>query len=261
MVRGYRAHGFGGPIGPLLVPVVVGAYGPTIAAVVTTGLGAGWKSVWVLLGRYLNFRAPPFWYLVAILTPCLTGFAAILLAKTRGVEVGAFSLKAAALVPMAFVAGLPFGPLAEELGWRGFALPRLARQGTLIRAALIVGVAWTFWHLPLYWAPAGTGISGEHPGLADVAFYLVEVTCLSFLFAWVARHSADNLVLAILLHLSVIANLPGLFFAGLEPVPGIGFSPLARQVAEIGVIPLGVLVLAIVVIEGRVWWRRGEGAE
>ena len=55
---------------------------------------------------------------------------------------------------------LHFSHLGEELGWRGFLLPRLAaRQGPL-RASLVVGLLWGLWHLPAFWLP-GTGKVGS----------------------------------------------------------------------------------------------------
>ena len=255
----YRAQGFGGPVGPIIAPVVIGAYGPTIAAIVTTGLTSDWTEVRRLLGKYLDIRQAPTWYLVALLAPCLITLAAIGWAARRGVDVGAFVASGFTLMPMALLAGLPFGPLAEELGWRGFALPRLVRQGSLVRASCIIGVAWTFWHAPLYWAPAGTSISSEHPTAVHVALYLAQVTGLSFLFTWLARHSNHSVVLAILLHLSFNASLPSLLFGNLGASSGsIGASPVDRQLVEIGIVPLWILVGVIVRAEGAAWWRRAE---
>lgn len=58
-----------------------------------------------------------------------------------------------------------FGPLPEELGWRGFALDRLQRRTTALRASLILGTLWALWHLPLFYMP-GTYQAGLGAGTA-----------------------------------------------------------------------------------------------
>src|SRR5438046_5986469 len=52
------------------------------------------------------------------------------------------------------------GPLGEELGWRGFALPRLQRRYGPLVGSLILGPIWAFWHLPIFWIPE---LSAHHP--------------------------------------------------------------------------------------------------
>jgi hypothetical protein len=80
---------------------------------------------------------------------------------------------------------LPFGPLGEELGWRGYLQPRLMERSSPVATSLVIGTVWTFWHTPLYWAPAGTSISGEPVTVLAVLYYLVQVTGLAFVFTWV----------------------------------------------------------------------------
>ena len=90
------------------------------------------------------------------------------------------------------------GPLAEELGWRGYALPRLLTRHSALSAAVLLGVIWSCWHLPLFWIPN----SGSGQGLGDFAWFLVQLTAVSVLFAWVYINTGGSLLLCVLGHAS-----------------------------------------------------------
>jgi membrane protease YdiL (CAAX protease family) len=55
------------------------------------------------------------------------------------------------------------GPIAEELGWRGFALPRLQSKYNALISSLILGVIWTFWHIPFFFTTGATQMSIPFP--------------------------------------------------------------------------------------------------
>lgn len=82
-----------------------------------------------------------------------------------------------ALLPVVFVVTIFIGgPIAEELGWRGYAQPRLQARIGAVRAGLLIGVLWALWHLPLFFfAPSNT---------ANIPFvlYVPLVTALGVLF-------------------------------------------------------------------------------
>ena len=71
-------------------------------------------------------------------------------------------------VPLQFIVLFPLylfvgGPLAEEPGWRGFALPRLLKNHSALFSTLVIGVIWALWHLPLFAVPgtgSGSGLAG-----------------------------------------------------------------------------------------------------
>jgi membrane protease YdiL (CAAX protease family) len=75
------------------------------------------------------------------------------------------------------------GPLCEELGWRGFALPRLEQRWNGIFAALVLGAIWGVWHLPAFFIP----------GLPQSSFplwtFMVSSMALSVLMAWVVNNA------------------------------------------------------------------------
>jgi len=97
------------------------------------------------------------------------------------------------------------GPLGEEIGWRGFVLPRLLRDGGAMRASVLLGVVWGLWHVPLYFVP-GTGQleTAAQAGLPfSVGAFVVWTIGLSIVFTWLFLRSGGSVLAAILLHASV----------------------------------------------------------
>ena len=98
------------------------------------------------------------------------------------------------------------GPLGEELGWRGFALPRLQARHTAYRASLLLGLIWGLWHIPLYFVP-GTGQFETVSGGTDPAFaigaFVVWTIGLSILFTWLFNETRGSLIVVILFHTSI----------------------------------------------------------
>jgi membrane protease YdiL (CAAX protease family) len=246
-VRAWRA----GPQTPehlmaLLPFVLAGAYGPTIAALVLSGVVEGWSGVRALLARLLVWRVRPLWYLFALLLPPALVLVGLALFVWRGGWVGPVDPNGLVLVAPTLVGALPFGPLAEELGWRGYALPRLLDRVTPTVASLIVGAAWTFWHTPLFFAPSGTSISGRPVTLTAVATYFAFVTGLSFVFTFMATRTKGSVLLAVLLHLAINGALVFLFFPAIRQTAGnFGMSDAQREIFNLAIIPLWVFVLLI----------------
>jgi membrane protease YdiL (CAAX protease family) len=85
----------------------------------------------------------------------------------------------------------------EEIGWRGFALPRLASIGGLPLASVILGVVWAAWHLPLF-VIAGTSTTGQ-----PFTPYLLSVTALSVAMAWLWSSARGSLLLVTLMHAAI----------------------------------------------------------
>ncbi len=107
------------------------------------------------------------------------------------------------------------GPLNEEPGWRGFALPRLqARYGPLA-ASVLLGLVWAAWHLPL-WV---VGIEG----IPIWAFVMVMV-CNSGLMTWAMNRSGGSILPPMLMHAgynSSFAIMAGLCQGNQTREPGL----------------------------------------
>jgi membrane protease YdiL (CAAX protease family) len=95
-----------------------------------------------------------------------------------------------------FAINLPFAPLWEEIGWRGYLLPRLEALMTPFAASMVVGVIWGIWHTP--WKLM---IAGSAAGWVLLCFF-VAVLGMSILFAWVYNATKGNLSVLVLLHAS-----------------------------------------------------------
>ena len=107
------------------------------------------------------------------------------------------------------------GPLGEEPGWRGFALPRMQTRYGALNGALLLGVVWAFWHLPDFLTSAqgggpGTGWSNF---FTNLPIFVVMVVTISIVMTWVYNHTQGSLFIAILLHASINTSgiLPQLF--------------------------------------------------
>src|SRR5215203_3102248 len=88
------------------------------------------------------------------------------------------------------------GPLGEEPGWRGFALPRLQRLHGPLVASLILGPLWALWHLPLFWAPAWN----FPPTILNLVLFVISGTALTIVMTWVFNNTKGSLLIAILVH-------------------------------------------------------------
>ena len=82
------------------------------------------------------------------------------------------------------------GPLGEEIGWRGFALPKLLETHSALAASLILGSVWAVWHLPLILVGDFTSYGAFMPVIAAIAF------------TWVSQNAKGSVLLAILMHAS-----------------------------------------------------------
>jgi membrane protease YdiL (CAAX protease family) len=136
--------------------------------------------------------------------------------------------------PVSFVVSTIIGgPLGEEPGWRGFALPRLQRLRGPLVGNLILGPLHVFWHLPYFLIPQwGT----PRDTTLDLVWYLLSGIALTFIYAWVFNNTKGSVLLVILLHASVDA-----FF-----VSQLFFAPIVSTLLPF-TIGFGAVALAIIV--------------
>jgi uncharacterized protein len=142
------------PIG-FYTTLAIASFGPSSSAFIMTGLTEGRIGVGRLLRRLLLWRVGLRWYLFALVgLPAIMVLSVIFLpgalASFQGLA-GLAPLPMLALFVYVFFLG---GPLGEEPGWRGFALPGLQRLCGPLVGSLILGPIWAFWHLPIFWIPA-----------------------------------------------------------------------------------------------------------
>lgn len=168
-------------------------FGPAIAAVVVVALGEGSLREWA--GRTFRVRLPLRYYAVALSLPLL----GVVLAG--GVHVAAFE-GVATLDELPSILEYPiylgvvvflFGG-QEEPGWRGFAFPRLAATRPRLVAAVLVGVVWVGWHLPLFVLPDTIQSEILFP------LYALQLLAMSVILAWLTVAARWSVLPAVLLH-------------------------------------------------------------
>jgi membrane protease YdiL (CAAX protease family) len=186
----------GGPI------FLLGVFAPGLMALGFTALNAGAPGVRALASRIVKWDAPVHLYVFAL---AYTPATRLLAAAGHRLTTGTWPpfgdtpvpVMAAALVISTWVQA------GEELGWRGFALPRLSRPVGVGAASLAIGVIWAVWHLPLFLIP-GTGSDGQ-----SFFVYLLHVVAISVALGWLYWRSSGSLFLPMLLH-AAVNNLGGL---------------------------------------------------
>lgn len=105
------------------------------------------------------------------------------------------------LFPLVLLEVLVRGPLAEELGWRGFALTAVLKRWGAFRSTLLIGIIWWAWHLPLFSWPS-YGSAHYQWGWFSPMFwgFLLNVIALSFLLTWTYLANRESILSAILIH-------------------------------------------------------------
>jgi membrane protease YdiL (CAAX protease family) len=182
-------------------------FGPALAAIVVAAVADGKAGLKDLLGRVLRWRVGARWYAVALGLPAVLALAAagLHLALGAGSSIEFGGLSVLNFVVFVLIVG-------EELGWRGYALPRLLARRSALSASLILGVLWGAWHLPTFFVPGA-----PQYGLPLSAFMLLTVA-YSVVFSWVYLHTRGSVLISTLLH-GAINFFPGLLLGGIDPAP------------------------------------------
>lgn len=194
----------------------LGGVGPTAAAlslILATPDHEARKDYWRRLIE--PRRIGPRWYVVLLLLPLFLTLLSALIDLALGGH--GMRLEAAAglverpLEAVPFVLFyLLFGPLPEELGWRGYALPGLQARTNALHSSLTLGAAWALWHLPLFFIP-GTFQAGLGLGTAPFWTFLLGMVPLSAVYTWIVNSNHGSTLSAVLFHFSV--NVTGQLFA------------------------------------------------
>jgi len=93
------------------------------------------------------------------------------------------------------------GPLGEELGWHGFAFPRLLNRYSPLTASLIFGIIWGMWHLPAFF------LSGLPQSNLGVPIFLVRAIFLAILGTWIFVRTGRNVPSMVLFHFMINVSL------------------------------------------------------
>jgi membrane protease YdiL (CAAX protease family) len=175
----------------------LGQFGPFVAAMIVTWATDGRAGLRELLSRLVRWRVGLIWYPISLLLlPALMLIAILLYSWSQGAVATLRFHGTLSTLPAHFVYTLLLcGPLGEEPGWRGFALPRLqARHGAIV-ASMVLGVLGAVWHLPLWWIVL--------PPPCPFPVFVVGAVLLTLLFTWVFNHTRGSVFISLLLHASM----------------------------------------------------------
>jgi membrane protease YdiL (CAAX protease family) len=179
--------------------VLPGAYlGPITSAFLVTAIADGRDGLRVWAGRLRRWRVRPRWYLTVLLgVPAVLTVTSLALSH-QNVHLPSVAILAAYL-PALVVQMLTTG-IAEEPGWRDFALPRLQRRFGPMIGTLVLGVLWGVWHLPLFLTSWG---NWPHVTWTTPVEFVASCIAFSFVMTWVFNVSGESLPLAIVLHAGI----------------------------------------------------------
>ncbi len=231
---------------PIHVPFVIYLFlgwGFIFATLIMTSLALGKGAVVELLKRFLIWRTGWKWYLVALLLFPAIMISAVLLnaAFTRSpIDFSTvFAHKIfgpSANLPILILPYLVFEAIAngEEIGWRGYILPRLQTKYSAMISSLIIGIIWGLWHIPKFLAPGNASPFG---------LFMVKAIAESFLYTWLYNNTKGSLLLVTLFHAA--GNTAGVFLPVTTTFTGINPTTLIIQIFfEI------LAVLAVIAAEG-----------
>jgi membrane protease YdiL (CAAX protease family) len=230
--------------------IVAPFVGPTLAAFVMSAVTGGRAAVYRLLRGYVRWKVPPQWYLLAVLGWPAVTFLGVL---AQPGAVSAFRWPTAGFVlgfltvfVVIFVTG---GPLGEEPGWRGFALPHLQRLFGPLPGSLLLGAVHGLWHLPIYLLVAGyNGAPADLPGiLLSFGTFVLTVTVGAVIITWIFNNTKESLLPVMLLHAA--NNAAGAIPSQLFPGFGADLVPVRLWST------IAAAALIVVLTRGRLSYR------
>jgi membrane protease YdiL (CAAX protease family) len=181
--------------------------GPALAAIIMTRVVDGKLGLSRLRTGIRHWRVGWPWYVFILLgVPVLALIGVILqpgaFANFKGFQPGLLTNYLFYFIGIFFATGLP-----EEIGWRGFALPRLQQRFTPLISSLMLGSLWGLWHLIWFFLPThggGPGISLSAMLMNFIVFFMM-VVALTIIFTWSFNGTQGSLLIASLLHTAIDA--------------------------------------------------------
>ncbi|MBY9004033.1 MAG: CPBP family intramembrane metalloprotease [Candidatus Lokiarchaeota archaeon] len=214
------------------VMITIMIWSPTISGIIMSALLGGWSEVKKILSGFLKWKVGIIWYIAGftlLIGPLI--FAGIYL-LLGGVAPGPVPGLTLSVILLNLVLTLLRGPLSEEAGWRGFALPRLQSKFSALVSSVILAIIWACWHIPLYLVEA------RMPFYIFIALVLV----ITILMTWAYNNTEGSLIITVMFHFSF--NFNGAFITGL-------FGLLPTMIFYIGGgIMIGVYLIVVVIYSG-----------
>lgn len=182
--------------GILMFPLML--FGPCLTSLILTGV-IDWRSgLGELFSRMMRWRIPARWYAALVIPPALV-LMVLLCLKT---------FVSPAYSPNRFYMGILFGVpagLLEEIGWMGFAFPKMRAQSNALAASILLGMLWSVWHVPVI-DYLGTATPHRNYWLAFFLAFAAAMTAMRVLIAWIYSNTR-SVLLAQPMHISSTGSL------------------------------------------------------
>jgi membrane protease YdiL (CAAX protease family) len=209
-------------------------FSPTFGSLIVSAIIGGWDEVKRLLSGLFRWNVGVRWYVATLFLfwgPLLIG----LIYVTMGNPYPGINPE----LTWGILAGQLFfnifsGPVSEELGWRGFALPRLQQKFNALVSSLILGTMWALWHLPLFFIP------GSDQSQIFFPIYLVLNIAFATYMTWLYNNTKGSVLIAILAHFCINISMATIVDR-LRLMPSNNFYQMTAG-------PLLVLTLVLIVI-------------
>ncbi|MBI5963205.1 MAG: CPBP family intramembrane metalloprotease [Chloroflexi bacterium] len=204
-------------------------FGPAVGALIVVGIVEGSDGIKKLIQSLFQWKIRIVWYFVVLLGPALTMAIAVLFYNMFAREGSApnFNGRLSDLPQHILIIGAVFlftmfGIWGEEIGWRGFALPKLQKAYHPVLASLILGAIWAIWHLPLFFT------EGSPQAQMGMPYFFFATLGYSILYSWIYNGTKESLFMIWLLHSANNATVSYtmLFFEPLTKEPVFSLAVL-----------------------------------
>jgi len=174
---------------------LLAVYAPGLSGIFLICRHYGLKGLGSFFRRLTFWQAPIQWWLFL-----LVGIPAIVYAAAaiKGTVNDPFPFSSWTMVFPALVQSLLLGPLGEEFGWRGLALPLLQRRFSPLWASMTLGVVWAVWHAPAFL------MSGPPQSAWSFGPFFVGLIAITVILTPLFNASRGSLLIAILYHLNIM---------------------------------------------------------
>jgi hypothetical protein len=181
-----------GPIWAIIL-FVIGGFVPSLTGIYLTYYYEGKTGLKNMFKNAIKIKMGFKLYFLVIIVNIYLSLSLILLNNILGnsFDFSQFLLQLPMLAPLIIL-----GPLSEEFGWRGFAIKRLLKVLSPNQTSLLIGLAWSFWHLPLFHIVG----SSQYEFNIPFSVFLITVTASSFIYTYLYIKSAGSIFSAIFFH-------------------------------------------------------------